>query len=79
MNYLNIRKSGGRDEFLRFEIFKKFVLKMKKGQQLTTIDKNRQLICYRFILEEYKVNYLINNKYSPRWRKLMIFETSEYF
>ena len=29
MNYLNIRKNGGRDEFFLFEIFKKFILSWK--------------------------------------------------
>ena len=46
VNYLNIYKSGRGEEFLLFEIFKKFVL--KKGQ-LTTIEKNGRWICYRII------------------------------
>lgn len=37
MNYLNIRKNGGRDELFLFEILKKFVL---KNERRTRIDRN---------------------------------------
>ena len=38
INYLNIRKSEGRDEFFLFKIFKKFCFVMKmERQELTEI------------------------------------------